>query len=113
MNKKQKIKRKLEGVVVSDKMNKTVVVKVERFKRHPLYHKIMRVSKRFKAHDENNECKIGDIVVIEQTRPLSKEKRWRVVKIVKKANINNDENNNENDVKNMNFEKESMSDISA
>jgi len=79
------IKRKLEGVVVSDKMQKTVVVKIERFKRHPLYHKVMRVSKRFKAHDENNECKVGDVVIIEQTRPLSKEKKWKVVQIVKRA----------------------------
>lgn len=86
-------RRKLEGVVVSDKMNKTIVVKVESFKRHPLYHKIMKVSKRFKAHDEKNECKIGDVVVIEQTRPLSKEKRWKVVQILKRANINNEIDN--------------------
>jgi len=88
------IKRKLEGVVVSDKMQKTVVVKIERFKRHPLYHKVMRASKRFKAHDENNECKVGDVVIIEQTRPLSKEKRWKVVQIVKRAQQEEPEEDN-------------------
>jgi small subunit ribosomal protein S17 len=88
------IKRKLEGVVVSDKMQKTVVVKIERFKRHPLYHKVMRVSKRFKAHDENNECKVGDVVIIKQTRPLSKEKRWKVVQIVKRAQQEEPEEDN-------------------
>ena len=88
------IKRKLEGVVVSDKMQKTVVVKIERFKRHPLYHKVMRVSKRFKAHDENNECKVGDVVIIEQTRPLSKEKKWKVVQIVKRAQQEEPEEDN-------------------
>lgn len=87
--KKQTIKRRLEGIVVSDKMNKTVVVEVERFKRHPLYHKIMRISKRFKAHDEKNECKVGDRVLIEQTRPLSKEKRWKVIKIIHRKEENN------------------------
>jgi len=79
------IKRKIEGTVISDKMDKTVVVKVERFKKHPLYHKIMKVSKHFKAHNANNEAKEGDYVIIEETRPLSKEKRWRVVQIVKKG----------------------------
>ncbi|MGB9848091.1 MAG: 30S ribosomal protein S17 [Minisyncoccia bacterium] len=87
--KKQTIKRRLEGIVVSDKMSKTVVVEVERFKRHPLYHKIMRISKRFKAHDEKNECKVGDRVLIEQTRPLSKEKRWKVIKIIHRKEENN------------------------
>lgn len=75
---KEKIKRKLEGVVVSDKMDKTAVVLVKRLKEHPKYKKRYWVSKRFKAHDEKNEYKIGDRVVIEETRPLSKEKRWRV-----------------------------------
>lgn len=108
IKKNKTIKRKLEGVVVSDKMDKTIVVKVESFKRHPLYHKTMKVSKRFKAHDEKNECKIGDIVVIEQTRPLSKEKRWKVVEILKKANLNN-ETNDINEVNQK--EKESASNI--
>ena len=76
---KEKIKRKLEGVVVSDKMDKTAVVLVKRLKEHPKYKKRYWVSKRFKAHDEKNEYKIGDRVVIEETRPLSKEKRWRII----------------------------------
>lgn len=73
------------GVVVSDKMDKTVVVAVERMVRHSLYGKIMRKTSRLKAHDENNECKIGDRVRIMETRPLSKDKRWRVMEIVEKA----------------------------
>ena len=76
--KRNKIRRKLEGVVVSDKMQKTRVVEVIRFKKHPLYKKYFKVSKRFKAHDENNEYKVGNKVIIEETRPLSKEKRWRI-----------------------------------
>lgn len=73
-------KRQLEGVVVSDKMQKTVVVKVERIKEHPKYKKRYKVHKKYKAHDEKGEYHIGDKVVIENTRPISKEKRWRVVK---------------------------------
>ena len=73
------------GVVVGDKMDKTVVVAVERMVRHSLYGKIMRKTTRLKAHDENNECKIGDRVRIMETRPLSKDKRWRVMEIVEKA----------------------------
>lgn len=74
-----------QGVVVSDKMDKTVVVLIERRTKHPLYSKRMIRSKKYKAHDENNMCGMGDIVEIMETRPLSKDKRWRVVKIVKKA----------------------------
>ncbi len=74
-----------EGIVVSDKMDKTVVVLVEREVRHPLYGKRMRLSKRFKAHDETNACREGDRVRIMETRPLSKEKRWRVVEILERA----------------------------
>jgi len=74
-----------EGIVVSDKMDKTVVVLVERLVRHPKYKKRMRVSKRFKAHDETNACREGDRVRIMETRPLSKEKRWRVVEILERA----------------------------
>ena len=77
--KRGKVKTR-EGIVVSDKMAKTVVVEVERVFRHPLYQKVMRVTKKYKAHDEVNECKIGDKVVIMETRPLSKDKCWRVVK---------------------------------
>lgn len=73
------------GNVVSDKMDKTVVVAVETFVTHPLYNKQIRQTTKFKAHDENNECGIGDIVKIMETRPLSKDKRWRVVSIVEKA----------------------------
>lgn len=72
-------KRKLTGVVVSDKMQKTRVVAVSRMKRHPKYLKYYAVTQKFKAHDEANECKTGDKVVIEETRPMSKEKRWRIV----------------------------------
>ncbi len=77
-------KRKIVGEVVSDKMNKTVVVAVTRLKAHPLYQKRFCVRTKFKAHDEKNECRIGDRVVIEETRPLSKEKRWRVAKKLEK-----------------------------
>ena len=73
------------GVVVSDKMDKTIVVAVKDNVRHPLYKKIMKPTVKFKAHDENNECGIGDRVLIMETRPLSKDKRWRLVKIVEKA----------------------------
>lgn len=73
------------GSVISNKMNKTVVVKVERLKRHPLYHKIMRREGKFKAHDEKGECKIGDLVKIVETRPLSREKRWRVDEIISRG----------------------------
>lgn len=74
-----------EGLVVSDKMDKTVVVAVERLKRHPLYGRVQRVTKKFKAHDENNECKAGDRVRIMETRPISKDKCWRVLEVVEKA----------------------------
>lgn len=73
------------GVVVSDKMDKTIVVAVESLMRHPVYGKTIKRTKKFKAHDENNECKIGDIVKISETRPLSHDKRWRLVEIIKKA----------------------------
>ena len=73
------------GKVVSDKMQKTIVVAVERRVKHPLYGKIINVTYKLKAHDENNECKIGDEVEVMETRPLSKDKRWRLVRIVKEA----------------------------
>ena len=73
------------GMVVSDKMDKTVVVAIEDFVRHSLYGKAVKRTKKFKAHDENNECSIGDKVRIMETRPLSKDKRWRVVNIVEKV----------------------------
>ena len=73
------------GFVVSDKMDKTIVVEVEESRRHALYGKSEKITKKFKAHDENNECGIGDKVEIMETRPLSKDKRWRLVRIVEKA----------------------------
>ncbi|MDP9728511.1 30S ribosomal protein S17 [Alicyclobacillus tolerans] len=75
------------GKVVSDKMDKTIVVAVEENIKHRLYGKTIKRTKKFKAHDENNEAKIGDVVRIMETRPLSKEKRWRLVEIVEKAVI--------------------------
>ncbi len=73
------------GEVVSDKMEKTIVVKIEDSVKHPLYKKVIKRSIKLKAHDENNECKIGDRVEIMETRPLSKDKRWRLTKIVERA----------------------------
>ena len=73
------------GVVVSDKMDKTIVVAIQTKVRHPLYGKMVNRTRKFKAHDENNECGIGDTVKIMETRPLSKDKRWRVVEIIEKA----------------------------
>ena len=73
------------GIVVADKMDKTIVVAMEDFIRHPLYGKAVKRTKKVKAHDENNECQIGDKVRIMETRPLSKDKRWRLVNIVEKV----------------------------
>jgi len=73
------------GTVTSDKMDKTITVSVETVKQHPLYKKTIKTSKKYKVHDENNEAKIGDVVRIMETRPLSKDKRWRLVEIVRKA----------------------------
>ena len=73
------------GKVVSDKMDKTIVVAVENHVKHPLYGKIIKKTYKLKAHDENNECGIGDTVKVMETRPLSKDKRWRLVSIVEKA----------------------------
>jgi small subunit ribosomal protein S17 len=74
-----------EGVVISDAMQKTRVVRIERVFRHPRYQRVMRISKKLKAHDEANESHVGDRVLIEETRPLSKEKRWRIRSILTKA----------------------------
>ena len=73
------------GKVVSDKMDKTIVVAVEDHVKHPLYNKIVKRTYNLKAHDENNECKVGDTVKVMETRPLSKDKRWRLVEIMEKA----------------------------
>ena len=79
------LRKKRIGRVVSDKMDKTIVVAVETNVRHPLYGKTMKRTTKFKAHDENNEAKMNDRVVIMETRPLSKDKRWRLVEIVERA----------------------------
>ena len=73
------------GIVVSNKMDKTIVVAIENSVAHPLYKKIVKRTYKLKAHDENNECGIGDVVRVMETRPLSKDKRWRLVEIVEKA----------------------------
>jgi small subunit ribosomal protein S17 len=79
-------KRKTKvGRVVSDKMDKTIVVSVERMTRHPLYKRVIRLTTKFKAHDEDNEARVGDTVLIEESRPLSATKRWRLVSIVARA----------------------------
>ena len=79
--------RILQGVVVSDKMDKTVVVTVARRKQHPLYRKVINRSKRFKAHDAANECNIGDVVRILETSPISKDKSWRVIEILERGDV--------------------------
>jgi len=81
--KSKKTKRLKTGIVISDKMDKTIVVQVERTTTHTKYNKVIRTGMRFKAHDEKNEAKQGDKVRIRETRPLSKDKRWRIVEIVK------------------------------
>ena len=85
MSDQEKRARTVSGVVVSNKMDKSVTVLVERHERHPLYNKYVRKSTKLMAHDESNECNEGDVVQIEECRPLSKNKSWRVVNIVKKA----------------------------
>ncbi|HEX77302.1 MAG TPA: 30S ribosomal protein S17 [Dehalococcoidia bacterium] len=75
------------GRVVSDKMDKTVVVRVETLRHHPLYKKTLKLATKFKAHDETNSCRVGDVVKIEETRPLSKDKRWRVVEVLEKGEV--------------------------
>jgi len=87
MDQKKEIRRRKTqvGIVISDKMDKTVTVLVERLAKHPIYKKYIRKRAKFKAHDEHNVCRIGDKVLIVETRPLSKEKRWRVREVVEKA----------------------------
>ena len=79
------MRKTMVGKIVSDKMDKTVVVAIEDSVKHPLYNKIVKRTYKLKAHDENNECKIGDKVRVMETRPLSKDKRWRLVEIFEKA----------------------------
>ena len=81
----RKLRKTQVGTVVSDKMDKTIVVKIEDNVRHPLYKKIVKRTVKLKAHDENNECRVGDRVELMETRPLSKDKRWRVTRIIEKA----------------------------
>jgi len=85
MMKNRSIKKQVVGTVVSDKMDKTVVVMVERLVKHRLYHKYIRRRAKFSAHDASNSCRVGDKVMICESRPLSKTKKWRVNKIIEKA----------------------------
>ena len=85
MSEQRGLRKTRVGTVVSDKMDKTIVVEIKERVRHPLYGKIMNQTSKLKAHDENNECKIGDKVKVMETRPLSKDKRWRLVEIIEKA----------------------------
>ncbi len=78
-------KKRFQGIVTSDKMDKTIVVKINRTKVHPIYKKRYRVSKKYKVHDQKNEAKIGDQVIFEECRPLSKDKKWRLIEIKKKV----------------------------
>lgn len=75
----------ITGVVVSDKMSKTIVVRIDRVTRHPIYRKVMKRSRKIKAHDEKNVAKTGDVVKIIETRPLSKDKRWKLVEVIEKG----------------------------
>jgi small subunit ribosomal protein S17 len=81
----QSNKRAVRGVVISDKMDKTIVVKAVRLVKHPVFHKYVRKHVKYKAHDEQNECKAGDTVLIIEARPMSKEKRWRILEILERA----------------------------
>ena len=85
MEEKRNLRKTRTGIVVSDKMDKTVVVAIEERVKHPLYGKIVNRTKKFKVHDENNQCGVGDKVRVMETRPLSKDKHWRVIEIVEKA----------------------------
>lgn len=87
MAEERNLRRTVVGKVVSDKMDKTIVVMVETYKKHPLYGKRVKYSKKYKAHDEQNLAKVGDIVEIMETRPISRDKRFRLVEIVEKAVI--------------------------
>lgn len=84
-NSQEKIQRTLTGTVVSDKMDKSVVVKIERVVKHPIYGKFIKRTTKLSVHDESNECNVGDVIVIEQCRPISKTKSWRLVRIQEKA----------------------------
>jgi small subunit ribosomal protein S17 len=81
----RKLRKQRTGIVTSDKMDKTITISVERRVKHPIYGKFVKSTKKFKAHDEKNECNTGDVVRIMETRPLSKTKRWRLVEIIERA----------------------------
>lgn len=86
MNAKAEVsKRVKQGIVVSNKMKKTIVVRVDRRVKHPIYKKIITLSSKYKAHDEENICSIGDIVLIQETKPISKDKAWKLVEILEKG----------------------------
>lgn len=87
MSEERNARKVLIGKVVSDKMDKTIVIAVETYKKHNLYHKRIKSTNKFKAHDEENVAKIGDTVKVMETRPLSKDKRWRLVEVIEKAVI--------------------------
>mgnify|MGYP002712258145 CR=1 FL=1 len=87
MSADEKLQRTLTGVVSSDKMDKSITVAIERRVKHPIYGKFIKRTTKLHVHDENNECGMGDTVVIEQCRPLSKTKSWRLVKVIEKATI--------------------------
>lgn len=81
------MQRVIQGTVVSDKMEKTIVVSVTRKKKHRLYHKVVTVTDRYKAHDEDNSGKLGDVVRIEECRPMSKDKRWRLIEVLSRGDV--------------------------
>ena len=85
MTEERKIRKQRVGVVTSNKMDKSITVSVERRLQHPIYGKFVKKSKKFMAHDEQNECNIGDLVKITESRPLSKSKRWRLIEVLEKA----------------------------
>lgn len=85
MSEQRGLRKTRVGVVISDKMDKTITVEIKTRVRHPLYGKIMNQTSKLKAHDENNECGIGDTVRVMETRPLSRQKRWRLIEIIEKA----------------------------
>ncbi|WP_027622226.1 30S ribosomal protein S17 [Acetivibrio clariflavus] len=85
MEQKRGLRKTRVGKVTSDKMDKTIVVSIETSVKHPIYKKFIKRTYKLKAHDENNECKVGDIVKVMETRPLSRDKRWRLVEIIERA----------------------------
>ena len=90
LKKRQDLRKERVGAVTSNKMQKTIVVQVKRRAKHPVYGKVMEKARKFKAHDEKNSAKIGDLVRIVETRPLSKDKRWRLVEIIRSVGTTND-----------------------